>query len=315
MIELLVVIAVIGLLIAAIVGIANAAIHNQKVRNTRAIMKNVTLAIDQFKEEDPLRLIYNGKNPTFGPFPPYQLANAPDTANQNSLVYNLEANPPGANDTLAQRLGRDFLNDASPAEGPTGVVDLDPNQATNRDIQALYTYLKVLMPSGLTQVPESALKPLNPQYPPPGEFVNPTGNSSNTEAQVGIFGIHDAWGVPLDYLLYVKLEWTWRRDPLLGVEQAGMKIADRIPVLRSRGISREVYDVQQNDPQAPRDPSKWIFSTEFPSPLADVANTGFWANGVFLAGNATGNGWARAKALAEDYGYVPTEHDGEQQQP
>jgi len=310
LVELLVVIAVIGLLIAAIVGVANVAIHNQKVRNTRAIMKNVTLALDQFKEEDPLRLVYNGKNPTFGPYPPYQLANAPDTANQNSLVYNLEGNPPGPlGNLLANRFGRDFLNNDRP---PIALVDIDraDRQRTNDDIRALYTYLKILMPSALAQVPDSALKPLNPQY---HEFVNPTGDTSNRQAEQRILGIHDAWGVPLDYLLYVKLEWRIRPDPNTGTEVPGVKIVDRVPVLRSRGISRDVYDVQQqalqNNEQPVVDASKWIFSAAFPSPPASPPNMNFWEDGIF-DGDQDDNGWARAVGLAEDYSYVPGPNDG-----
>ena len=302
LVELLVVIAVIGLLIAAVVGIANVAIDNQKVRNTHAIMNNVTLAIDQFKEEDPLRLIYNGKNPTFGPYPPYQLYGGPPFPN-DSVPLALEANPPG-NAGLVSRFARDLVGLASPYNPSLDqvTIDSDPAQLGNHDVRALYTYMKVLMPSALTQVPDSALQPLSSVY----EFVNPTGISSNTAAQERILAIHDAWGVPLDYLLYVKVEWGVRADGTVGV-----KITDRVHVLRSRGISRELYDVQQQDNAAPRDPSKWIFSTAFPSPLADAANTTFWLDGVFRAGSPSGNGWARAVAQAEDYGYVPDlERDG-----
>jgi len=313
LVELLVVIAVIGLLIAAIVGIANVAVHNQKVRNTHAIMKNVTLAIDQFKEEDPLRLVYNGRNPTFGPYPPYQLYR-PAPSDPNSVAVALEFDPPGPlGNLLVNRFGRDFLNNDRPSAALVRIDTADRAQRTNDDIRALYTYLKILMPSALAQVPDSALKPLSSQY----EFVNPTGDTSNRQAEQRILGIHDAWGVPLDYLLYVKVEWGVRADGTTAV-----KIMDRIHVLRSRGISREVYDVQQNDLQAPRDPSNWIFSTDFPSPVCNRDNSSFWADGVFDTSGTPAqivarNGWARVVGIGppptnrEDYGYVPDlERDG-----
>jgi prepilin-type N-terminal cleavage/methylation domain-containing protein len=304
LVELLVVIAVIGLLIAAIVGIANVAIHNQKVRNTRAIMKNVTLAIDQFKEEDPLRLIYNGKNPTFGPYPPYQLAG--DRTNPSSVAGVLDPN--GWAD-LGVRLTRDLSGQTPPPPEPNVYVDIEQGNA-NDDIRALYAYLTLYAPGALAQVPESAKKALPDRLGGPSEMVNPTGSGTNPPGTgaLDVFGIYDAWDVPLDYLLYVKLEWGVRANGTVGV-----KIKDRVPVLRSRGIPRDVYDVQQNDPQAPPDPSNWIFSTEFPSPPADVA----WDTGVFnTGGGSTANGWARAVGIGpppanrEDYGYRPDQDPG-----
>jgi len=148
--------------------------------------------------------------------------------------------------------------------------------------------------SVLTQVPASALKPLSATP----EYVNPagTGASAGVAGAVDVLGIHDAWGVPMDYFLYVKLE--------LGM--TGWTVTQRVPVLRSLGISKDVYDVARPAGTLSDYKQDWIFSDPFPSPAAAVNNAN---GGLPGAGNGSSSGWARAKAGwatgQEDYDYVP----------
>jgi len=73
-VELLVVIFVIGVLTALLVGVGSAAITNNKRSQTRTVMNNLTLAIEQFAQENPFRMLYDRRGAaTFGPYPAYQL--------------------------------------------------------------------------------------------------------------------------------------------------------------------------------------------------------------------------------------------------
>lgn len=282
LVELLVVIVVIGLLASVILLIGTHVMHNQKVRVTEQTMRNVTMAIDVFKTENPLRNTYDvyvssSQPRRFGPFPPYQLAG---TGVPGSVDGALDP-AAGRMRPLSNRLARDL--------GATLVQIHENDDTTNNDIRALYAYLRVHAEDALAQVPEQALKALRPTLAPE-QLTLVTGS-----VPVEVLGIHDAWGVPLDYCLYVKLDY--------GVDKHGMvgwRITDRIPVLRSRGVSRETYEALLADGEA-GDPQDWIFSEPFPTPAAGVDPD----TGRILSNNPRGNGWARAVGEAEDYKYLP----------
>jgi hypothetical protein len=175
----------------------------------------------------------------------------------------------------------------------------------NDDNRALYTYLRVFSSGTLNQVPPSAIKRLTPLAPP--EWVNPTGQgapptSGLANGAVDVLGIHDAWGVPLDYMLYVKLERYPRDDASRPV---GWRVVDRIPVLRSHGLSRDAYEAGAEHSGGD------IYSTTMPEPPADVDTNGFLRN----ANRSVSGGWVRARGAPapsggeeEDYGFLP-EHD------
>jgi type II secretory pathway pseudopilin PulG len=315
MIELLVVIVILALLISLVTAVASKAIHQQKARNTQQILQNAILAIDQFAAVDPLREVYDRRGQeTFGKYPPYQLANA-NTANSVARALESEHLLTGARpNTLSIRLAHDLSG-----LGSHDSIDLEdwvlfPNQEDgNDDNRALSAYLRAFSPDALRLIPEDALKPLDERA---RDHINPKGNGTSVgdDGLADVLGIHDAWGVPLDYLLYVKLEWKLISNPIGNQsEYTGFRVVDRKPVLRSRGISRDVYDewVKTNTDPTQRErrlspPDKWIFSEPFCSPAAGVDE-----NGVFIASDATANGWARAVAFGESYGYIPA-HDADE---
>ncbi|MEW6197369.1 MAG: type II secretion system protein [Planctomycetota bacterium] len=316
LIEVLIVIAVIGILIAVLGLVGSRVLRGQKVNLTLATMRGVKLAIDQFATEDPLGGIYNRKaGPTFGPYPPYQLAGglgtSPTPTNVREAVELADPVQPG---TLLNRLWRDLGNRRGNVADWVQ-LNQQPAQTHNNDIRALYTYLRVCSAGTLAQITPAALQPLDPNTP---EFVNPrgSGTTSGTTGVLDVLGIHDAWGVPLDYFLYVKLEWSLPpagSGAALGTAQ--WRVVERVPVLRSRGIQREVYDNWLNagatgTPPDGRD--TWIFSDAFPAPAAQVA----WNNGTLPAGAASNAGWARAVGEGDlvtsvsqtdprAFGYVP----------
>lgn len=291
LIEVLVVIVVMGVLIAAIGLVGSRVMNSHKIRITEATMKATRQAIDQFATQNPLGTIYKRRNAeTFGTYPPYQLANR-----GSGVAWVLEPNhplcpPSGLPQTLANRVARDLSGQTAPVLNQwVGFVD-DPN---TDDIRALYTYLKVYAASELSQVPNTAVKPLSPT----GEYVNPAGKGSDPNSALGVQGIYDAWGVPLMYFLYVKVEYG-----VLPNGTVDWRVTDRKPVLASRGISFEEY-VEELKGTDPLDPEKWIVSEPFPAPAAvlDDAQTGK------LNASTKSGGWVRMKAAGheKDYTYVP----------
>jgi prepilin-type N-terminal cleavage/methylation domain-containing protein len=324
LIELLVVIAIIGLLIALVTAVASRAIGQQKSRNTQQIMQNVMLALEQFATEDPLHEVYARKGTeTFGKYPPYQLDANADPADVLLVRHAVEANPlPGTLSTqpptsLADRLWRD-LGNRQGSPGDWVVINVRPGMANPDgydDARALYAYLKLFSPESLNLVPEEYSKPLYPQLASADRSrVNPTGPASPGWGQPGstwedMLAFHDAWGVPLDYMLYVKVEWGLIRDPITGIQRTGYRVVERRPALRSLGIEREVYDAVVSAAPTPADrkfdPSKWLFSESLDSPLAGVIDydTGELRSNPNPVSSA--NGWARAVGLAEDYAYLP----------
>lgn len=306
LVELLVVIFVIGVLTALLVGVGSAAITNNKRSQTRTTMNNLTLALEQFAAENPFRMLYDRRTAaTFGPYPAYQLQRAGNDARAVSEI--LESDPPGdENGTLANRFGRDFLDRVNAGNNLVQLAN-DGRGDENNDNRALYTYLKIGSPGTLRQVPESAIKRLESLFAPPGnqvEFVNPSGAASANDRRVDVLGFHDAWGVPFDYFLYVKIDRYQRPDG-----SAGWRVTDRIPVLRSHGLARDT--LANLERRNPRDVSDAIFSAPMPHPEAGVS-----ANGI-LANDAGARGWVRARAgvpsglpvAREFYSYLP-EFDG-----
>lgn len=307
LIELLIVIAIIGILIAAMGFVGSRVFSAQKRKHTESIIRTVQLAIDQFAAEDPLKNRYNGRPPTFGPYPPYQLGGPDNGGNVDSVREAVE--PYSAFDpsnalggyTLANRLWRD-LGDAK--LNVSSFVNLPNNDQINDDSRALFTYLKIYSPGVLDQVPPDQVRPLSTSP----EVVNPrgTGTGGNAQGLVEVFGIYDAWDVPIDYFLFVKLEW---RPNDAGVPT--WVVTDRRPGLRSRGLPAD--QLQGTDPQ---DSARtWIFNQTFPTPTATIANN---TTGMLRSsGGSQYAGWVRAIGRNEEpakgdtpFKYVPTERGG-----
>lgn len=322
LVELLVAILIIGLITTLVAAIASRGVYQQRKANTQAIMRGVTLAIEQFVMERPLHGKYGIRRvdtsggqpvsiePTFGDFPPYQL-DGPNTAGNLNVRGIVEQNYLPGTGPRPVSLSRRLFEDLSPNPATTSManfVGLDTADAKpNDDIRALYTYLRVFSSGTLNQIPPSAIKRLRPQASP--EWVNPTGNgappnSGPANGAVDVLGIHDAWGVPLDYMLYVKLERYPRDD---ATRPVGWRVVDRIPVLRSHGLSRDAYEAGAEHSGGD------LYSTPMSEPPADVDESGFLRN----SNRSISGGWVRgrgAPALSggeeEDYGFLP-EHDQE----
>lgn len=285
MIELLVVMVVISLLITMITVVAGHVVRNQKVALTQTIQQNTIIAIEEFATIDPLKAMYNsggsgaGNRPTFGPYPPYPLFGEADDSVNGVLE------PAGRRELLEDRLRRDLIG--SSARGDEVDVDDRPAARADDDMRALYSYLKVKNPDGLARIPDAYLKSMTDD-PGAKDLIDPEGAGSGSPNAFSILGIHDAWGVPMDYFLYVKLE--------AAVDKRGTqfwKVVDRRPVLRSLGISRDEYEALRKGQLTELDNSKWIFSEPFPSPNAGGVGD-FWIDGDLGTPNRTGNGWARA---------------------
>jgi len=306
LVELLVVVAIIGLLASIVVLVGSRVMYAQKVNYTKTIMSTVTMAIEQFAAENPLRTTYDRRNAaTFGPYPPYMLATPgaqaplPNTVAGTIEPYNQYSPGGGFRYVLADRLWRDLNGQGNVGDWVrVRAGSSDPNES-NDDIRALYAYLKVYSPGAAGQIPDDAIKPI----PAPGkvEMVYVRGNQDPNGA-VDVLGIHDAWGVPLDYFLYVKLDW----------DGESWKVTDRVPVLRSRGVTLEEYQAELRGADEP-DPEKWIISEPFRAPAACQQNSSAYSqlrmNGVLPAGAADVSGWVRAPGQGDfdpnSFGFVP----------
>ena len=289
------VIAVIGLLVSLVSVVASKAIDNAKRRNTEVTMSNVLLAIDVFAAENPLRPVYDlGAAATFGPYPPYQLANRTGDAAIARIVEPQDVYQDtyagwdfNDDNLLSDRLlrdlgGRQLQDKKNYVRFGSNVSGKQRNEGDgNDDIRGLYAYLSTFSPHSVDVISPAALRPLNPDAP---DLINPRGSGPNRGKEGStwkdVLGIHDAWGVPLDYLMYVKVEWGLKRQPSDGEYVAGWKVVERRPVLRSRGVDRETYDTWTDS--VARDSGvvgspwnnagRWIFTAPLPQPWIDLAD-------------------------------------------
>ncbi|MBI5864433.1 MAG: type II secretion system protein [Planctomycetes bacterium] len=290
LIELLVVIAILVLLAGLIASGASRLFNQQKIRSTQQTMSNILLAIDNFSRENPLRLRYDRREgATFGAYPPYMLANrsfpVPTPIARVADLFDGDIDVRG-DYTLTYRLGRD-LGDTTPANsGATNWVALasTPQDSVNDDNRSLYAYLAAYSPASLELVSERARQPLSSA----AEYVNLRGDGTTTTNpnRRDVLGFVDAWGVPLDYALYVKVDWGATRNLGNGVPTTGFRVIDRVPMLRSHGIEREKYDQWVNsNSQNPSqrvasllDPAREILTGELPKPFARLATADLSAN-------------------------------------
>jgi prepilin-type N-terminal cleavage/methylation domain-containing protein len=343
LVELLVVIVVIAIVMTLLLLVGGHVLDNQKRSTTRNTMRLTEMAIDQFKTTDPLQDVYD--NPKlrdasvspplavgrlFGPYPPYQLAGDGSQAGSGLTTVRgvLEPNESlgslQSNYTLNERLARDlgFSNDAQHINipNPDAHQKRTPDEKLayySYDNRALYCYLAAFTPGVLNQIPDSAKKPL--RQPPNAastsrdtmELVDRSGGLPDNPSPEAfdVLGIYDAWGVPLDYFLQVKLEHKIGPD---GINPQWV-VTDRVPVLRSLGISKEeaVAEIGGTDEL---DPQKWIFSQPFPQPAFN--RNGIDAvTGQISSTNGSDGGWVRVRAGAifgdqitwDSYKYVPPE--------
>lgn len=336
LIELMVVVAVVGLLLSLLTVAGTSAIYNARVRNTQQVMANVEFALDVFRTEDPLRLTYNRPQvATFGPLPPYQLRHYDE--GPQSVAYSIEPEPEGwqiggGGNRLSDRLFKQDLGDQQFAKrywvrfGSTHGAKQANEKDGHDDNRALMTYLTLFTPHALN-LPDWALKPLNPD-PAQRDYVNPAGTNIDPGKPdndwIEILGVHDAWGVPLDYMHYVRIEWTVGRSiEDDGAFKPGYFVTDRRAALRSRGLEREEYDawLEDADPDSRFvQPGRWIWSSSLPRPWfpkdridseGDLTSTGRLP--VPSAGRPAG--WLRAvaheangpgEASNPDYAYLPS---------
>lgn len=323
LIELLVVISVIGLMVALLTVGGTHVMRQQRANYTTNIMRATSMALDQFAEVDPLGSVYNRRNKaTFGTVPPYPLRDDGSNTVADVLAPQhpiLKRRP----NSLAEQLAADLSGQANPTVRDWANLASTDREVMFDDNRALYIYLKLYVPDALAGVPEDVIKPL-PKGPrtldvaADPEYVDRTGKADvdTAESRENVFGIYDAWGVPLEYYVHVKLEYGL--PP--GGTTAGWYVAQRVPVLRSRGVRAEVFEVaHESGTPGATDPAACMYSVEFPSPAAmSVSGGGFKSDGQLSGSDARDNGWARAVAAsqkpepdadAEDvgsaFGYVP----------
>lgn len=325
LVEMLVVIVILGVLIAIVIAVAGHVVYNQKAALTRTIQQNLLTAIDEFAVLDPLRAVYNTastetisnvrRRPTFGPYPPYPLFRRGDPG-PRTVVGTLEPKEllPLSNggrgqptNELADRVHRDLFNYDANAR-----VTIDPQDPRNDDNRALYVYLRRYVPDALARIPDRFLAKLTDD-PVNQDIIDGNTRDGSGAARYDVLGILDAWGVPLDYLLYVKLEAV---TDLRGA--SAWTIADRKPALRSLGVSRDVYDTYGRTIDLVPGGTNYderIWSSDLPMPEAggpypggvnDSARQRFWADGVLGAPDPARNGWARAVQAGKfAYGFLP----------
>jgi hypothetical protein len=180
------------------------------------------------------------------------------------------------------------------ATEPNGDGKTDNLGLQNDDVRSLYTYLKTYEVGGLHDYPASSLGELVRATP---EYVNPTGRGT-TAGSSGAFDVRallDGWGVPFDYLMYVKLE---RRANLAG--KVTWTVTERVPVLRSHGVAPDQIGSARDGA------STWMFSRPLPDPVARVVDGN---SGQINTGSGTNDpragGWVRAKAVGDNYAYLP----------
>lgn len=214
----------------------------------------------------------------------------------------------GAGNWNTNRLDHRVLRDIGPFNPNTGTINTrdlpsyvrfryNPDMSPPRDIdgfddnRALAAYLQAFVPDAVEQIPANARRPLDPQF---RDYINPSGTGGTPGDAVDggstpggvpiaadgipdwedVLGIHDAWGVPLDYMLMARVQWSERRNPQSGIPEIGYRIVERKPVLRSLGVDRERYDVNV---QALRevgglrwgelfDRERYLWSDELPRP-------------------------------------------------
>lgn len=290
LVELLIVVVVIAILLTAIVVSGGKLFGQQRVSVTTNTMRTVEVAIDQFRDVNPLRSVYDRRSTkSFGALPPYVLSN-PANGSVNGILE-----PRATPHTFQTRVGSDLgggqVNSVRVSGAPAEVA-----QRRHDDIRSLYVYLQHYVPDALANVPQTALKPLNDANREFFQFGAAAG--AGVEARrTEILGILDGWGVPLDYVLYARLQCT----------PDGMVIAERIPALRSRGVSRE--EAENDWTGNLKRAEKWLWSKDLAQPLAsniaaDGRVTGYLTSETC---NTASDGWVRAVANAEDYGYLPAQ--------
>ncbi len=296
MVELLVVIIVIGILIGLLVTVSTHVLGQQKISLTQALETSLLATIDEFAAANPLRRTYDQSDvakKTFGPYPPYQLAGY--GASGDTVTNVLEPDPPdGSSTTLLKRLARDFLSDVDEHNDEDKLkISQDGNAAAHNANRALFAYLTTYARDSLSAFPPANIRPLPVEDPddfPEGEFIN-TGDERDSANRTPVLGFYDAWGVPFEYLLYVKIE----LKPT-GSGAGQWVVTDRRPVLMSRGVKPE----QIANGNAPAD--KWIWSSELPSPQAKVDEDGELPSSP----EPTDGGWVRAvPEHVTDIGYLP----------
>jgi prepilin-type N-terminal cleavage/methylation domain-containing protein len=315
LVELLVVIAIIGVLVGAIALIGVKLVGQQRARYSETILRTVAAAIDQFATENPLRQLYNKPGAaTFGAYPPYQIDGDDDgdvaVENVREAFHEPDASFPDAQYRLGTRLLRDLRGTS--AAGPAKYVNDDlygHGDDPLNDNRALFTYLAIYGGGVLNQVPQDRLKPLHLGE---DEIVNPTGQGAivGNSGAITVLGIHDAWDVPIEYFLNVKIVAVSDKQG-----NAIWQIADRQPVVASRGMTREENDaiLADTDPNAQaRSVDSWIFSQPLPTPLAgasrgasDSAYTVLKANGALPAVDPQYNGWLRARGRGDVLPFLP----------
>lgn len=329
LVELLIVLTVVGILASLVLTASMSIMDQNRATVTRTLMQNLEMAIGQYSELNPLRTMYDSPgHRTFGALPPYQLYDSNPGSDQDTVPdlvepaqlaltspHYLKSRP----ETLQQRLSRDLSG--FPGADPAFASEALATTGPHTDNLSLYAYLKTFSPGVLESFPAANLAPIGPDtLDPPADpqargYVNPSGNGAEPgrDGARDVLGFVDAWGVPLDYMIYTRIELLPTADqPWSG----DWVVVERLPAVRSRGIDKERYEVGlgawrdgDNGALFGTDRSEWIFSRPLPAPVMSQVSPGGDLPGSRIPDN---NGWIRVRAAGEggnDYGYIPA-YDG-----
>lgn len=347
LVELLVAVIIIALLIALITGVASRAIYQQKKSITEQTMGALTRSVEQFATANPLRGLYSRKDlETFGAYPPYQLKLPSNSAAKDVCApYIIEPDPPApgfgnvsTGNLLIDRLTRDFGGKSGQQNNYIRLADDQTGETLGQDdIRSFMAYMLAFDKGSLDQVSPAVFRPIrrdagrdivDATNTSKRDFINPSGKTPPEPGADGsnwqdLLVPHDAWGVPLDYMLYAKYEWKRYRvtSPSfgqMGIMRDGFRVVDRKPAFRSRGVSREEYDAWISSSKtdlslralALKKPADWIFSEPLPRPWAQITDqddaTHMQRDGLLKDSlTAAANGWLRVVAQDDDYAYRP----------
>jgi len=182
----MVVIAILSILIAASVAITGTLIDGAKVRQTRAMMQTLQLAIDQFKTDAPLDKIKPYRD-RYGGYPADELEPFLTRTDPNQGI-------PEQNVAAANR-----RTIAVGAAAGLVLPPVDLEDYPNRPIRAMALTIKLHDSTAAAILGQISPKFRKPPGNPAMEFFDRDGNEVLDPGDEPLIYFVDAWGTPLDY--------------------------------------------------------------------------------------------------------------------
>ena len=176
LVELLVVLVVLAVLIAAAVGVSGHVMDNARASQTRGLMLSLELAIDQFKNDDPLGKVKEYRDRYRG--------------------YPADELEPFLNGSGISGSGGTFVRPG--AQSNLVVPDDDVTKVESAPIRAMALSIRLHSPKGSAILDEISARYRRPPANPDTEFFDRKSDGFTTD-DVPLDYFVDAWGTPLDY--------------------------------------------------------------------------------------------------------------------